>query len=418
MGSLRRAVPSLVVVLAVGAVVGCGSDKSSSGGSSGSSSSTGSSTTAASGAPASKGDLVFFVQTTIQSQFQDLSEAVAGAKAAAQSINAAGGVNGQKVRIEFCDDHGTPAGARNCAQQAVSKHAVAIQMTTNFSPSMWPILTQAHIPAIGNNPFSESDLINPDSYGQTPGTDTLLALSGYVAKNMGAKSLAVASYDVGTAIHNSEAEKDPTKQQGLDFKGIVSFPATTTDYGPIVQKLKSTGADALSFVTAGQAVPPILQTAKQLGYTPKVVGNGTLQDPATLKSGGALLEGMQIPSPVPAMSDPGLAEFRNDMAAAQKAGVADADKLDQTSVLPWLAVKGFAEVAKTMTKPITGANLIDALNNTKDVKVSFLDWKPGVPGPKAKPRLANASFWVVKVDNGKIVTASKPLDAYQILGAS
>jgi len=421
-----RTVPVPFVVLALAGAAftaGCGSSDNSNSGSSGSSGSTASSSTSggstSSSAAGSKGSLTFFVQTTIQSQFQNLAESVAGAKAAANAINHAGGIKGQKINIEFCDDKGTPAGARNCAQQAVAKKAVAIQMTSNFSPIMFPLLKAAHIPAIGNNPFSEADLTDPDSYGMTPGTDTLFELTGYVAKNLGAKSLAVASYDIGTAVHNSDVQKDPATKQGVGFKSVVTFPATTTDYSPIVQKLKNTGAEALSFVTAGQAIPPILQTAKQLGYTPKLVGNGTVQDAATLKSGGPLLEGMEIGSPVPAMNDPQLAQFRNDMAAAQKAGVADADKLDSTSLLPWLAVQGFAEVAKKMTKPVTGENLIAALNATKDVKVAnFLDWKPGVPGPASKPRLASATFWVTKVQGGKVVTASPAQDAYKILGIS
>ena len=76
-------------------------------------------------------------------------EHLEGLKAAVAAVNAAGGINGRPLQLEFCDGKFDPNAEINCARQLVSKKVVAAIdpfFTADASGTAFKILQDAGIP--------------------------------------------------------------------------------------------------------------------------------------------------------------------------------------------------------------------------------------------------------------------------------
>src|SRR5215207_5999522 len=96
------------------------------------------------------GPIQLFQIAPIESQVTSLPFLESGARAAIESINADGGVNGRDLELTTCNDRYDATEAQRCAQEAARGDAVAIVgMLTGHGPQVWPILEQAGLPSLG-----------------------------------------------------------------------------------------------------------------------------------------------------------------------------------------------------------------------------------------------------------------------------
>ncbi len=80
----------------------------------------------------------------LETPVQALPQIVTGAQAAANQVNAAGGVNGRKIEILSCNTQGNPNVSASCAREAVSDHVAAVVgLLSITSSSVIPILAAA-----------------------------------------------------------------------------------------------------------------------------------------------------------------------------------------------------------------------------------------------------------------------------------
>ena len=85
-----------------------------------------------------------------------------GAEAAAQAINAEGGVGGRPIEILSCDTGNDPNQAADCGRQAVDEGVVAvISSITPHSGSFIPLLEENQIPAVGEIPSAGAEYASP-----------------------------------------------------------------------------------------------------------------------------------------------------------------------------------------------------------------------------------------------------------------
>ena len=59
---------------------------------------------------------------------------------------------------------------------------------------------------------------------------------------------------------------------------------------------------------------------------------------------------------------PAAVQYRADMAAGQKAGIADANVVDDTGFAAWVAMQAFKVIAQSVSGPLTGHSLLAALD--------------------------------------------------------
>ena len=350
-------------------------------------------------------------------------EVGAGANAAAEAINAAGGINGHPVQIITCDIHDSATQEEACAQEAVTDKvaAVAGSLFESGAQSI-PTLQKAGIPIIGSlGVYTPGELSNPDVWPLMGGAVTTYPAIPYLAAKQGLKRIAVIA-NPGTGL--DQLIKAQAATAGMTYVGTVSVPTTATDYSSYVAQLKSLNPQVIVQVVSTTASAELMKDGQQLGLN-ATWANQTLNiDVNNLSTFGDTANGMFITSSFPPATAgaqfPGIATFNKEMDAAEKAGIANTDIRSAQAVTSWLAVHAIALVAKGTSGLLTASSLTSAIKSATSVDVEgLINWQPNATGPKDFPRVTNSDVYLEKVQGGKLVLASStPVDYFSLAGLS
>jgi branched-chain amino acid transport system substrate-binding protein len=187
-----------------------------------------------------------------------------------------------------------------------------------------------------------------------------------VAKTNGSKKVAIAVSDYGPGIDAEAAFKKTFEAEGGKVVEAIRMPLNTTDFGPIMQRIKDSGADTIfTFLPAG---PPTL------GFVKAYIDNG-------LKAGGVKLmsTGDVVTEPdLPTIGDAGIGILSTYHYAVShdspenKAFIAqivkDGGKLDEITMTSVAAYDG-ARVIYKMIEATDGkrdpAKAVDAVKGMK-----------------------------------------------------
>jgi branched-chain amino acid transport system substrate-binding protein len=239
--------------------------------------------------------------------------------------------HGAKVgdhQIEFVyrdEDQPNPAKSKALAQELIIKDKVQYIGGLYFTPdamAVAPLLEESKVPMIVMN-AATSSIVEKSPYivrtSFTMWQNTVPAAK--VAKARGARKVAIAVSDYGPGIDAETAFKKTFEAEGGTVSESIRMPLSTTDFGPIMQRIKDSGADTIfTFLPAG---PPTLAFVKAF------IDNG-------LKAQGVrfLATGDLVTEPdLPAIGDAGigiLSTYNYSVAhdsAENKAFLADAVKV-------------------------------------------------------------------------------------------
>jgi branched-chain amino acid transport system substrate-binding protein len=257
------------VAVAVGAAVttlilaACGSASSSSG----------SSTGAAKG-----GTVVFGVIADLSGPIAAIFQPpVDGFKAYFNTVNKAGGINGQKVNVVVYNDEGDPAKTALYYEQLVQQHAlgvVASTLSTNVLP-LFPKAAQSQVPIFA---FSLVSGGAPPTYGYGLDVNSLYGASvevPFIKKLVPGKSpirvaVVVAATTAGEASLN--AFKQDAPQAGID---VVDTETYTTDIATFTSegaKIAAAHPDVVASTMDSNASPIVVPALRQAGFDGPVIG--------------------------------------------------------------------------------------------------------------------------------------------------
>jgi len=212
--------------------------------------------------------------------------------------------NGNKIgdhEIEFVyrDEEGPdPAKSKALAQELIVKEKVQYLAGIYFTPNalaIAPLLEQGNVPLVVMN-AATSSIVEKSPYivrtSFTMWQNTVPAAK--IAKERGAQKVAIAVSDYGPGHDAEAAFKATFEGLGGQVVEAVRMPLSTTDFGPMMQRIKDSGADTIfTFLPSG---PPTLAFVKAY------VDNG-------LKAGGIKLisTGDVVTEPdLPAIGDAGI----------------------------------------------------------------------------------------------------------------
>ena len=389
-------VPVAVAVMAV-AAVGCGSSSSSSS----SASSSGSATTSGGAASASGssgstiqlGTLIPLTGTGL-----NFADYLAGAKAAAQSINSAGGINGHKINLIECDDQNNPNQATTCARNMVSAHVIAVAGGVSlFGAQEAEVLKSANIPWVGALPITAPEVTLSNEYPIESGNLGNYGTTGTFAKKAGQTSVAgfVLQGALGTAA--AQALQQGAKVAGLPYKGTVTVPIDATDYAPYVQKLQALHADAIGTQLAGAQFLLLASASAQAGATWQMYQPAVGIAPnifSALSKTPAELARVTPMSAVPpanasyASSYPAITKYISDMQQYEKTTSdphGTPSNYTSGSISSWQAVQAVAQIAKSISGGITPASFLAALDSSGPVDTGLGPaWNPRRPPDRSQ----------------------------------
>ncbi len=239
--------------------------------------------TAASGAPIKLGVLTSLTGVA-SSSFTTVEQ---GVKARIGLQNAQGGVDGHKLEYVTADDTSSGPGAVSGAQQLIEQdHVYGIMENSSFFSAAAATTAKAGIPVTGvsfdGGPewFDKSYTNLFDAYGY--GNYTLVSTTyPKFFKLKGATKVAAIGYGSSpSSAQNAEAVAEGSQHEGLQAFYDNSLAFGSTDVGPLVQKIKSEGANAIYLSTVQSTGYAMAQALKAAGvkYKALVLATGYGQD--------------------------------------------------------------------------------------------------------------------------------------------
>jgi branched-chain amino acid transport system substrate-binding protein len=398
---MRRRFPRCVV-LAVAlctAMAAC----SSSGGSSTSSTGASPSPKQASGP---KSITIGFVTDLTGSASSGFLTSKLGIDAYLNALNAAGGVNGIKIKYILADTNSTPTGALTAVQKLVQQDNVfaIVENSSDFFGAEPYALAQG-IPVVGSGidgPYwgSPKDTNIYDAAGPT-NEDYEPAAEGQFMKSQGVTKCASLGY-ASSASSALSAEGFIKSCEAAGLKGAylnTQFPFGSTNIQPIALAMKAAGVDGLYLPTVPSTSFALIVTLELMGVhlkaslLPTGYGGDILASKAAVQAG----QGIDF-EPIGAPAEADTAGTIQRALALAKVGV----KTDPTFAEQeaWLTLSAFAAGLKAAGTNPTRQSFMAAMNKITNFTagglltppVNFRDYTP-----------TNGCLYVVKLTGSKFV---------------
>ena len=296
----------------------------------------------------------------------DFAPIVNGVQAYFSMINAEGGVDGRTFKLAYQeDDQGSPTTDLSVAQKLVEQNhvfAVVGVGTPFFGGAAY--LAQTGTPTFGyavSTDWAKRPTLFAD-YGSVLCFPCGASGDGYLAQQLGAKSIAVVAYGVPQSAAACQAAVTGMRAAGLN----VSFSDLNLVYGadptPAVLQMKNDNVDLLFTCLDVNGNVAFARAISQNGLTMKQIWfNG--YDRGTLAQYGSIMNGVYLGlEHVPfesALSGqyPGLDTYIKEMNKYQPKYTYDEVALDG-----WMAADQFVTGVKAAGKDLTQAKLVAAIN--------------------------------------------------------
>ena len=359
---------------------------------------------------------------------------LAGAKAAVQSINGQGGVNGRKIDLVECDDQNDPNQAQSCARSMISQHVIAVAGGVSlFGAQEAELLKSAGIPWVGALPIVAQETSLSNEYPIESGNIGNYGTVAYFAKKAGKTAVAglVLQGPLGTAA--AQALQQGAQAVGLPYKGTVTVPIDATDYAPYIQKLAALNADAIGTQLASAQFLLFATAAAQAQETWQVYAPAVaiatnffsaMNSQAAEVARVTPLSAVPPADPSAAASYPGISKYLADIKAYESAthdpSAAGANYYTEGSISSWQAVEAVAAVLKSVSGTPTTQSFADALQKSGPVDTGLGPaWNPPPPGgPSAYPQVTNGTEFAWSLKGQKYTLAvPEPVDVFQLLSA-
>jgi branched-chain amino acid transport system substrate-binding protein len=198
-------------------------------------------------------------------------------KAWASATNAAGGINGHKVKIFFSDDLTNPATSKNEVETMVtSDHVVAIMDDSDVDTAWEAFANQHNVPVVGGGLGGTIYNTDPDWFPEGQTLNALEASFVVAAKKAGAKSTAFfyCAESPGCAEGVPYIRTLATKfKTPLVYTTSIAYAAP--NYLAQCVAAKQSGAQALIVADAALVVQSAVADCAKQGYTPIDVVDGS-----------------------------------------------------------------------------------------------------------------------------------------------
>ena len=238
------------------------------------------------GAPAKKdeaGELLIGCLQDVTGSTSSLGKSVqAGAQAAVDKINAAGGIGGKKIVMKLYDTKGDVTEAVNAFVTAVTVDKVSVIVgppVANIANAIKAISEDYNVPVVGlaldpacqikedGTPYKNMFCLQPSATSQGMIMASFAVKNGY--KTFGILYNQENAYSVSllAPFTNKLAESGIT----IDPSVIVPYGAADTDYKTLLQPIVAAGVDAIYCPNYTQQLVAICTAAAELGYKGKII---------------------------------------------------------------------------------------------------------------------------------------------------
>ncbi|MBN9078920.1 MAG: hypothetical protein BGN87_01740 [Rhizobiales bacterium 65-79] len=287
----------------------------------------------------------------------------------AEQINAEGGINGHKIKLDAQDEKCNPTSAVNIAQEFVNGSGVAGVLgpfCSADSIAVKPIFARAKV--VDLTVASTADAITKDSKWtfQIAAPDGVYAqtLANYAADH--GKKIAILNDTSAFGLGAYATVDKVLKQRNANVVAHEQITAGQADLTPQVLKLKQAGADFVVALVLGGDAAKLCLTSRDLGFKAQLAGQTAWSFPNVLSLSKGACDGAIFTDPF----DPDKPEAKSMLDAYQKRW--NDRPQSYFAAAGWDALSLWAEAAKKAgtagSDEIDQEKLLDALDNTKGYK--------------------------------------------------
>ena len=335
---------------------------------------------------------------------------IEGVKAAAEAINAAGGIDGRMIKVDTCDPKGDPNQSAQCGRTAIKNKDVAVLGT--FDPigarQLLTVLEAGKVPYLGGLPTSTAEFTSPVSFQFDPGP--VLSAGAIVELWKDSGCTQVASILPANPGNDEVAKQqgDASEAAGLAVTTALIKPGTA-DITPSLSTALSKKPDCFTYGGDGQTNVKYILGLKKLGYTGKIITSSGSLTPQFLEPLGAAGNGIIVLNSTlqPTSDDPMVKQFMKELSTHfkgdKKKVMENANEFGQDG---WSSVQ-LMKQAMEKAKAYDSAALLKTIPTMCDVNVGNVYphvnfCKPAVES-KIVPRVYNDHWRYFTVRNGQYV---------------
>jgi ABC-type branched-subunit amino acid transport system substrate-binding protein len=327
-------------------------------------------------------------------------------QAAIDSLNAAGGINGRPVKLDYCDTAFDRNKELSCARQLISDKVAAVlnpAILADSSGVEYTLFQNANIPIIGSEGTSPAETSSPTAYPLSSG------LTGWVYGSVGAlvragsKKISFLIASGATGPYEYSLAQDALKLVGLTSAGsVIDDTKADPTLDTAAAKLTGGGVDGVVLLISQVDIPLAVKAIRSAGYTGKISSITALFSTAAIKAMGSAADGIllagQLAFPTDT-SNPAVTKFLADMTKYEPKAT-----IDETTLFSWGAVQLFAKVvgpAKAADGPAVLA-AFKALSAPVDIGITAPYSATATPEIPASPRLLNFTVTYGSITGGDV----------------
>jgi branched-chain amino acid transport system substrate-binding protein len=330
-----------------------------------------------------------------------------GLNQAFKEFNAAGGVDGRKIKSIAYDDTYDTSKAQQGARRLVESDHIFAWVGGNGTPTLlavMPYLQQQKVPIVADYGPSSSigTMANPYVFNiWTNFTQEYEVMTDYIVTHDGAGKanapMAFLRYNISLGADALKGTETALKRHGLKLTDVMQTTTTNTNWSSVAVGLKKTGAKWVGIQVSATQGGQVLQAMHRIGYFPHVFGESDFVDASFGKTFGKDTNGFYAALKIRPATDP-YPKWQKVRKAFQKA--------TGKAMTSWNAT-GYAQgqlaiqALKTMKAP-TRECLMEALENVRNFDTGIV---PSITFG-AKNRQGVQGVGVAQWRNGKLVQVS------------
>jgi ABC-type branched-subunit amino acid transport system substrate-binding protein len=254
-----------------------------------------------------------------------VAEATAGAKLHFDSINARGGVNGQKIELISMDDKFDPKLALENAQKLVEQGVVSLFLNrgTPHTQAIMPLLTEAKVPLVG--PSTGAMVLHAPVH---PWLFNVRATYQREAERavhhlalVGVQRLAIVQVDDSFGADAVVGVLKGLKGANLEPVAHEKYDRSKPDFGPLIPKVIQGDPQAVFFVGSGTAVLDGMKALRSAGSRAQMLTLSNNASAGFIKGLGELAHGTIVTQVLPSERSLGIPMVKEAADLARAKGI-------------------------------------------------------------------------------------------------
>jgi ABC-type branched-subunit amino acid transport system substrate-binding protein len=291
-----------------------------------------------------------------------LPQLKAGEQAAIDAINAAGGLNGHPLKLEYCDTEGDANGEFGCMRQLVQDKVAAIlapEILADGSGRGYKLAVAAHIPVVGGQGLTPIEFNTPGVYPTGAGIPGWAYGQAAALVKAGAKKIALFGTNDPGSVFILQLSQSALQSAGVTpVRWVKTDPNSDPTMAQGAAKAIAGGVDGVIYDSNPPLVPKAIAALRAAGYKGLISSITAIFPPASITALGAQANGVMLTAQLAIPTDtsnPAVTKFLADMKSSQPSAT-----VDEVAENGWASVQLVAAVAKSVKGDISNSTLFGA----------------------------------------------------------